>query len=471
MLPRITISNISGVIDAFNDAIVSFNQESLLEDLELMNALIERTRQTNGLSNWPNLRARLLITPLISGAEFLDYRTKFSINDQQFDDLILTQPEYLINTMDIFFAKSLETTGGMSYCSLVTGNMFKVIQSLKDGTAMERLQKLAGGQFFDQLVAQASNAIRNMFENLRQKVQGVMLRIQNLKNTIKTRIDSYQTKLDQELIRINHMLSPENMEAMVTRVKSQIDQFIDNVKNLNEDTIDYLSYMICKSTGPIENQMSSPIDALSGRVDAMEQTYGRLNSISRATTAGAVSSGAYRVDPSVRNNAVAGYNPPSSAGGSSAPSGPVYNDSAVSKPIRPITSDEIANITKWTPPGNGDSRIRFGPGLSEGKMGRQGWEKVDTRLRVIAMRLQQKMGLQLQINSGYRSPAYNGGLKGAAKKSLHMSGLALDITWNTIGSTREQFIRYAKEEGIGGIGRYGYRFVHIDLGASRSWSG
>jgi hypothetical protein len=80
----------------------------------------------------------------------------------------------------------------------------------------------------------------------------------------------------------------------------------------------------------------------------------------------------------------------------------------------------------------------------------------------------------LFVNSGYRSPEYNAGLKGAAKNSYHMQGMALDISWSGIdASSREEFVRLARVHGFRGIGRYGPangNFVHIDIGPERSWS-
>jgi len=102
-------------------------------------------------------------------------------------------------------------------------------------------------------------------------------------------------------------------------------------------------------------------------------------------------------------------------------------------------------------------------------MGEEGWTRIDVKARVLLMRVQARFGRRLQVNSGYRSPAYNARVGGAGN-SQHMSGMALDIFWNGINTqNREDFIRIAREEGFRGIGRYGTRFVHIDLGPVRNW--
>ena len=77
----------------------------------------------------------------------------------------------------------------------------------------------------------------------------------------------------------------------------------------------------------------------------------------------------------------------------------------------------------------------------------------------------------IHINSGYRSPRYNATLKGAAKHSYHMKGMAADITIEglTVDEIADIFERLLI--GTGGIGRYyeGHgNFVHVDVREVRS---
>lgn len=80
---------------------------------------------------------------------------------------------------------------------------------------------------------------------------------------------------------------------------------------------------------------------------------------------------------------------------------------------------------------------------------------------------------KLFITSAYRSPAYNRAIKGAAAKSLHMSGRAIDVGKNTVGSSQAEIIRFAKlavKYGFVGFGLYS-GFIHIDTGSGRVWNG
>ena len=80
----------------------------------------------------------------------------------------------------------------------------------------------------------------------------------------------------------------------------------------------------------------------------------------------------------------------------------------------------------------------------------------------------------LQVICGYRSPATNEAMhersSGVAKKSLHMEGMAVDLRSDRIETSRLRDV--AKSLGRGGVGYYPQsQFVHIDVGAVRTWQG
>jgi uncharacterized protein YcbK (DUF882 family) len=80
---------------------------------------------------------------------------------------------------------------------------------------------------------------------------------------------------------------------------------------------------------------------------------------------------------------------------------------------------------------------------------------------------------EVQIISGYRSPATNEALrgksKGVAKKSYHMLGQAIDFRLDGVSLKRVRDV--SRELKLGGVGYYpGSNFVHIDTGPVRYWS-
>jgi uncharacterized protein YcbK (DUF882 family) len=76
-----------------------------------------------------------------------------------------------------------------------------------------------------------------------------------------------------------------------------------------------------------------------------------------------------------------------------------------------------------------------------------------------------------QIISGYRSPQTNAMLransKGVATHSLHMDGMAADIS--VPGRTLESIRKVAMTIKGGGVGYYPAQFVHVDVGRVRAW--
>jgi uncharacterized protein YcbK (DUF882 family) len=81
------------------------------------------------------------------------------------------------------------------------------------------------------------------------------------------------------------------------------------------------------------------------------------------------------------------------------------------------------------------------------------------------------LGRPIVMSSGYRSPAYNATLSGAASKSLHMRRMAADIRWGTSNvQARIDMVQKAIDAGFTGIGCYN-NFIHVDIGTKRSWGG
>lgn len=90
--------------------------------------------------------------------------------------------------------------------------------------------------------------------------------------------------------------------------------------------------------------------------------------------------------------------------------------------------------------------------------------------------LADNVNVSLRVNSGYRSPNYNGSLEGAAINSNHMYGEAIDISspsWsaNQLRRKVEELIASGVMED-GGLGYYpGMNFIHYDVGgAGRRWT-
>ena len=78
--------------------------------------------------------------------------------------------------------------------------------------------------------------------------------------------------------------------------------------------------------------------------------------------------------------------------------------------------------------------------------------------------------IPLMTTSGYRSPAANAAIEGAARNSMHMQGRAWDGRMPGVsGDVMAQIALYLQG---GGVGLYkGRGFIHIDDGRLRFWRG
>jgi len=96
---------------------------------------------------------------------------------------------------------------------------------------------------------------------------------------------------------------------------------------------------------------------------------------------------------------------------------------------------------------------------------------IDPGSLAVMIKLQKMMDTSepMVLLSGYRTPQTNRKLRGAAKNSLHLRGLAIDITQP--GRNLRDLHRAAVSLKAGGVGYYpNNNFVHIDSGRLRHWT-
>lgn len=93
--------------------------------------------------------------------------------------------------------------------------------------------------------------------------------------------------------------------------------------------------------------------------------------------------------------------------------------------------------------------------------------KVSSTLIQKLNQLREYLGVPVYVTSGYRDPAHNASIRGAAPNSRHTTGEAADI-WAD-GISMQELARAAEKFfGGGGIGTYGSH-IHVDVGPQRRW--
>jgi len=96
---------------------------------------------------------------------------------------------------------------------------------------------------------------------------------------------------------------------------------------------------------------------------------------------------------------------------------------------------------------------------------------MDLELYELLARIQvQFSGAPLVIKSAYRTRQTNAAIRGAARKSKHIEGRAVDFTIR--GVKTSELVKAAQANGAGGVGYYPRRsFIHVDTGDQRYWRG
>jgi uncharacterized protein YcbK (DUF882 family) len=87
--------------------------------------------------------------------------------------------------------------------------------------------------------------------------------------------------------------------------------------------------------------------------------------------------------------------------------------------------------------------------------------------------LQERWGYArpLVVGSGFRTPRTNASLEGAAPASLHLRGLAADITVRGVSAEDLGASVWTLSQRLGFMGVGLYRgFVHVDVGPRRAWT-
>ena len=355
------------------------------------------------------------------------------------------------STMESFCNNLPKIFGAVVFFTALVGNISNIISKLKNFALDFSLSNL-----LNQLKDNILNVIDKVIEKIKNQLENFSIKnvINEVNSVVNEAVSASFHKIKETAEAFFDNLNIENL-------KQQIEGLIDYATNIFKDPkieeIQYLLLRFCSFISSLENGINQIIKPVDDFVNSYKSTVQALTFASDANTARAIRAGAIRYASARREQGINTV---------------IRTQEQYGNPPA-LTAQDFEGITPWNN-GNGDSRIRF-IGRWPSVLGRDGWERVDQRVRAQLMQVQRVFGKQLNINSGWRSSAYNSSLRGAARNSLHLQGLALDISWSGYNSIeRESFIEVARYYGFKGIGRYAAangNFVHIDVGRARQWTG
>jgi hypothetical protein len=448
--------------DVFNQSLISFNNFLLVANSNTF---------LNLSVNYPLVQDRINRGVAITPVEFSDFMSFSGYNPVS---IVLQQTKNPKIVLDLYnshingkFSKSTMGTfcelapsifGAVSGFFTAIGSLANKITDIINGIQNFSLASLLSNlkEKIMSVIESAINRIKKIVENF--SMQGI---ISQAKEFFHTQI-MYRFKelKDQALA----FFEENNIENFKKRIEGLISYATGIFKDPSIEEIQFLIYRFCSFITQVEdiiNLVKAPLSNFSNRYISAGRI---LESRSNFNTVSAVSAGAKRFNnDEIYSTVTAG----------------VASETSAGNPPPPLTG-EIEGVTSWNG-GAGDSRVTF----IEGSLatGPESWNRVTVDVKVKLMRLQQKFGKQIRIVSAWRSAEKqaalyakdlkeNGGVPSGnvAKNSLHEVGEALDIKFDGLNSdTGIQFIDLSRAEGFGGAKNYSNRFIHIDVGAVRTW--
>jgi len=481
---RYTLDNVNALISNFQSTIVTLPQETtnlarlistygsdaVYQSNETLNRMLVGIAAPI-LPNYPTINERINTGVPITPVEYAEFITEFLYTPFTIETNSVTDYVRLVSELDDFFTQNFSKSSMGSFCALAPSifgaiqGFFDILDSFKD--IINKIQNFSVAALLNQLkekikavIDKTIEKVKNIIENF--SLQNIMGRVETFVNE---NIVGKAMELRDEALRF---FSEENIKNLKDKIEGLINYAISLFKDPSLEEIQYLIYRFCNFISQVENAINSirnPLDTFTSNYQsALSVISGRSN----GNTASAVSAGAIRYTQDQRRAGVAGARSAETAAGNPPP----------------IEAAEIEGVTPWNN-ARGDGRIGFAGGWLQppdpnskdcrrrNSPGEEGWTRVVPEVRIRIMRVQARFGRRLIINSGYRPPAYNACLSGAATNSQHLQGNALDVTWSGINEqTRQEFINIALEEGFRGIGIYRRsNFVHVDIGPSRRWTG
>jgi hypothetical protein len=298
-----------------------------------------------------------------------------------------------------------------------------------------------------QAVEKMINKVKQAIENFNP--QNILNQVQSfIQNNIGKRIS--QLKED-----IGKFFTEENIQRIKDKIKGLIDYAVGLFENPSLEEIQFLIARFCGFAAGIEgliNGLKAPLDDFSNRY---LEVFNTLQNASNRILGESIRAGAIRFDSERREQVINTEIEEWTARGNPAP----------------IDGNERNGLPEWEDLYNNRHPDLMIQGRWISVLGREGWTRMDQDFRVRIMRLHRaarEAGIysgKLILNSGWRSQEYNASLDGASRTSMHLAGLAADLTWNGFRPRSEEveiFARIARSVGIPGRGFYN-GFIHVAI--------
>lgn len=463
---RANLYGFSSLIDVQNDPVKRYDVVSVALAINGTYTLFNSLTNKNDYEYLFDRINRGIIPPS-EYADFLD-QSKLSlgaITSMMNGLLIGLQPADYLSQLDQYYNKNFANSHTGGFCSLFNGAVMQLLGLVSSAASMINQLKNGLASIIGQLMS-LKTLLHTMIDNLKEIL---IKQIQNIVNQAMgavSKVIGAATFFMNKAKQVQAFFSDANINSLKAKVEEIMSQMAGGYEKLTPEVIAYLLFRLCQLSEVITNFMKSPVDTLNNLISNYALQEMVLTNFSNEATMRAVQAGGYRMDPfevaRLKAEAASKINSSYSGEGSVDPASYITLG---------FTQEEIELAMNITASGN--QYLQFQPQVANQNdpVEGAGFKYVKHEVWMRIFRVSKRLGIQLYCNSGYRSPAYNAKQKGSAKSSLHMSGMAVDISMNNVPKDRiPEYIKYASQEGFQGMEYYSSgNFVHSDIGNRRRW--
>ena len=513
----------SAIFDTLFDASSMLTQTNPLDRVDRQTAI----DMTNGLNsalsnmdmtNYPTLSARVNQFPItyVEVADFIygnntDTTTLYPIIRDYNPQLLLPVPfDDFLSDLDLYFDANLGKTISGGVCGQF-GNIFTKIlglftlidtakaliddiKNLSEKDPLKKIKSLTLQGVIKSLKENIDKIIKKLVKTIKKKIEAMVDSVTDTITDICVGAERMYKKLKKMADDIKKFFEEASIEKFVERIEKFIAETSAQFERLTVENVALLMFRFCQFTELLQSLLYGGVNKLTAIAQAIAVQKTIAKNASLQETASAVDAGAVRVSVESRcktvntiitdNNEAVKKNieeiDDSSSGVTSLdgvvdgvvgdvldPTSGRKSEATLSKmsktPVltpKEATPEELALVRTITE----DGLSGYFTFTSSVKKNNQ-WQGIAPIVWVKLIRMVNMTSTEYVVNSGHRNKEYNKSV-GGAKKSIHMSGYAIDIKVSV--SKRSKTFIAAQYAGFTGIGIYS-TFMHLDCGSRRMW--
>tara|TARA_R110002074_G_scaffold182597_1_gene347524 strand:+ start:169 stop:1986 length:1818 start_codon:yes stop_codon:yes gene_type:complete len=509
----------SAIFDTLFDASSMLTQTNPLDRVDRQTAI----DMTNGLNsalsnmdmtNYPTLSARVNQFPItyVEVADFIygnntDTTTLYPIIRDYNPQLLLPVPfDDFLSDLDLYFDANLGKTISGGVCGQF-GNIFTKIlglftlidtakaliddiKNLSEKDPLKKIKSLTLQGVIKSLKENIDKIIKKLVKTIKKKIEAMVDSVTDTITDICVGAERMYKKLKKMADDIKKFFEEASIEKFVERIEKFIAETSAQFERLTVENVALLMFRFCQFTELLQSLLYGGVNKLTAIAQAIAVQKTIAKNASLQETASAVDAGAVRVSVESRcktvntiitdNNEAVKKNieeiDDSSSGVTSLdgvvgdvldPTSGRKSEATLSKmsktPVltpKEATPEELALVRTITE----DGLSGYFTFTSSVKKNNQ-WQGIAPIVWVKLIRMVNMTSTEYVVNSGHRNKEYNKSV-GGAKKSIHMSGYAIDIKVSV--SKRSKTFVAAQYAGFTGIGIYS-SFMHLDCGSRRMW--